>query len=103
MNFLQGVQKTKERHPDVGSWFMVHSFQASNFRKATNAMAYIVPGLGLGAPLKDSHRLCDFLMEVPLTDMKVPCAKDKWPWPFESKTLGLVSACVLVGVCTDEI
>ena len=61
--------------------------QASNFREATKAMASVAPGLGLGAPLKDSHRLCDFLMEVPFTDMKVPFAKDKWPCPFKNEIL----------------
>ena len=35
-------------------------------------MASIAPGLGLAAPLKDSHRLNDFVREVPFTDTKVP-------------------------------
>ena len=41
--------------------------------------------LGLGAPLKNSHRLSDFLMEVSFTDMKVPLVKDKWRCPFENE------------------
>ena len=48
------------------------------FQGAHKAMASIAPGLGLGAPLKDSHRLCDVVMEVPL-------AKDKWPCPFKNE------------------
>ena len=36
---------------------MTSFYQASNFTKATKATASIGPGLGLGAPLKDSHRL----------------------------------------------
>ena len=34
------------------------------FPKATEAMASVVPGLGLGAPSKVSHSLQDFPMKV---------------------------------------
>ena len=43
------------------------------------------PWSGLGAPLKDSHRLCDFPIEKPFTGMEVPFTKDKWPCPFRNE------------------
>jgi len=52
-------------------------------------MEAIDPGLGLGAPLKDSHRLCDFLMEVPFASIKVPFTRDQWPFPFNNEIKGL--------------
>ena len=57
----------------------------SNYRQATKAMVFVVPGLGLGSPLKNSYRLCDFLMEVPFTGMKMPFTKDKWLCPFNKE------------------
>ena len=33
-------------------------------------MASVAPGLGLGAPLEDPHRLEEFAMEVPFGKMK---------------------------------
>ena len=53
--------------------------------EATKAMASVAPGLGLGAPLKDSHRLCDFLMEVPFTDVEMSFTEDQWPCPFRNE------------------
>ena len=38
---------------------------AWNYTQATEAMPFIAPGLGLGAPSKVSHWLKDFPMEVP--------------------------------------
>ena len=48
-------------------------------------MASIAPGLGLDAPLKDSHRLRDCLLKVTFTDMEVPFIKDKWPYPYRNE------------------
>ena len=60
-------------------------YQALNFREAMEAVASVAPGLGLGAPLKDSHRLFDFLMEVPFTDMEMSFTEDQWPCPFRNE------------------
>ncbi len=45
-------------------------------------MASVAPGLGLCAPSKVSHRLEDFLMEVPF-------AKQKWPCPVKDAIPGM--------------
>ena len=48
-------------------------------------MASVVPGLGFGSLLKDSHRLSDFLLDVPFTDMNVPFTKVKCLAPPRTK------------------
>ena len=48
-------------------------------------MASITPGLGLGGPFNNSHRLSDFQMEMSFRDMGVPFKKDKWPCPFKNE------------------
>ena len=55
----------------------IHYRAGLKFFEGPKAMASVAPGLGLGTPLKDSHR--DFLMEMPFTDMEVPFTKVKWP------------------------
>ena len=60
-------------------------YQASTFTEAMKAMASYAPGLDLGTPLNDSCRLCDFLMEVPFTDLEKPFTLDIWPRPFMSQ------------------
>ena len=53
----------------------VYTTLAFNIREATKTMYSVASGLGLGAPLKDSHRLCDYPMEVPFTGIEVPYTK----------------------------
>ena len=48
----------------------VNRCEARNDMEALEAMACDAPGLGLGAPLKVSHRLSDFTMNVPFAKQK---------------------------------
>ena len=60
--------------------------KAWNQAEATEDKTPIDPGLGLGAPLKVSHRLSDFQVEV------VPYAKLKWHCSLKDAIPGLHTA-----------
>ena len=47
-------------------------------------------------PLKNFHRLCDFLMDVPFTGMHVPVTWDEWPCPFKDEVKAWCSYLVIV-------
>ena len=65
-------------------------YQASNLTEAMKAIASIALTVNLGAPLKDSQKLCDYLMQLPFSDLKVPLTKEKLPCPVKNGILGLL-------------